>query len=114
MSWSRDEFLVTHNFSPFIDERPGVAKDVRYKGLGGGALSGRETGAGGSGRTSGAQLIAKHGPGGLYAFGSGDGIHWTKLQEEPGPAGGVGVVLILRMWPSGRRPKGGMFVTTAG
>jgi hypothetical protein len=49
----------SHNFSPFIDLRPGVAPGERYK-----ALSG----------TSGS---------GLVAWVSGDGIHWRKLREQP-------------------------------
>ena len=48
-----------HNFSPFLDTRPGVAPDARFK-----ALAGlHETG--------------------LAAFASADGIHWRKLQPEP-------------------------------
>ena len=49
-----------HNFSPFLDRRPGVSSDARYKALGG-------TKAGG----------------GLMAFASADGVHWRLLQEEP-------------------------------
>lgn len=49
----------THNFSPFIDTRPGVPADKRYKALGGTF------------------------PGGLAAFVSPDGIHWTMLRKEP-------------------------------
>lgn len=49
----------SHNFSPFLDLRPGVAPGERYK-----ALSG----------TSGS---------GLAAWVSADGIHWRKLREEP-------------------------------
>ena len=33
---SDDTFLVTHNFTPFIDTRPGVPATERYKALGGG------------------------------------------------------------------------------
>jgi len=49
----------SHNFSPMIDSRPGVAAAERYK-----ALSG----------TSGS---------GLAAWVSPDGIHWRKMREEP-------------------------------
>jgi hypothetical protein len=77
-----DEFLVTHNFSPFIDDRPGVAKNVRYKALGGGRYPDANWG-GWKQPDERAKLIEQHGPGGLYAFGSGDGIHWRKLQEKP-------------------------------
>jgi len=48
-----------HNFSPFIDTRPGVAPDARYKALAGGHKSG------------------------LVAFKSADGIHWSKIQDAP-------------------------------
>lgn len=48
-----------HNFSPFLDARPGVSPDHRFKALGGTVRTG------------------------LVAFVSGDGIHWTKLREAP-------------------------------
>ncbi len=50
----------THNFTPFIDTRPGVDPEARYKALGG-----------------------THPGGGLYAFQSADGLHWKKMQEAP-------------------------------
>ena len=50
---------VTHNFSPFLDTRPGVNPNQRYKGLGGLKESG------------------------LLALVSPDGIHWRKLQKKP-------------------------------
>ncbi len=50
----------SHNFSPFIDKKPGVEQSERYKALAG-----------------------THEGGGLYAFVSSDGIHWIKVQEEP-------------------------------
>jgi hypothetical protein len=50
----------THNFAPFLDKRPGVPENERYKTLAG--LGGKF--------------------GGLAAFVSGDGIHWRKLREE--------------------------------
>jgi hypothetical protein len=49
----------THNFTPFLDSRPGVGPDARYKAL---------AGSGGSG---------------LVAFKSADGIHWSKIQDAP-------------------------------
>ncbi len=49
----------THNFSPFIDTRPAVPSEERFKAIGG--IS----------------------PGGLAAFASPDGVHWTKLRDEP-------------------------------
>jgi len=49
----------SHNFSPMLDARPGVAASERYKALAGVHQSG------------------------LYAFASPDGIHWRKLAGEP-------------------------------
>lgn len=54
---ARGDFAV-HNFSPFIDTRPGVDPGQRYKALGG----------------------IK---GGLYAFVSADGVHWNRLADTP-------------------------------
>lgn len=50
---------LSHNFSPFLDTRPGVPAEERYK-----ALSGT--------RTS-----------GLVAQVSADGVHWRKLRDKP-------------------------------
>ena len=50
---------VTHNFSPFLDPRPGVKPEHRFKGLGGSEHSG------------------------LIAWSSPDGLHWHRLQDEP-------------------------------
>jgi hypothetical protein len=52
----------SHNFSPFLDTRPGVPAAERFK-----ALAGTHDG----------------GQGGLFAFVSGDGIHWKKIAERP-------------------------------
>jgi hypothetical protein len=49
---------VTHNFSPFLDARPGVPADERYKALGGT----RQTG--------------------LIPFASADGLRWRRLSEK--------------------------------
>jgi HEAT repeat protein len=49
---------VTHNFCPFIDNRPGVNPDERYKAIGG------------------------YYEAGLFAYVSGDGIHWRKLADS--------------------------------
>lgn len=69
-----NEFLVNHNFTPFIDTKPGVAADQRYKALGGLAYQ----------PTPEQQAVrAKRGPGGLKAYVSPDGIHWKKLRDEP-------------------------------
>ncbi len=48
-----------HNLAPFIDKRPGVPADQKYKALGG------------------------TGEPGLLAFASADGLHWRVLQAEP-------------------------------
>lgn len=48
-----------HNFSPFLDQRPGVPKEQRFKALAGTTKTG------------------------LFAFVSADGIHWKKLQDQP-------------------------------
>ena len=50
---------LQHNFSPFLDTRPGVDPAARYKGIAGTQKSG------------------------LVAFQSPDGIHWTTLRPEP-------------------------------
>jgi len=49
---------VTHNFAPFLDARPGVPPEERFKALGG-------TGAAG-----------------LFGYVSGDGIHWRPLSDR--------------------------------
>ncbi|MGB7159301.1 MAG: hypothetical protein WBD40_14630 [Tepidisphaeraceae bacterium] len=54
-----DASPVTHNFSPFIDARPGTAPDQRYKAVGG------------------------YHDTGLVAYASPDGIHWRKMRDEP-------------------------------
>jgi hypothetical protein len=48
-----------HNFSPFLDTRPGVERAARFKGIAGTSKSG------------------------LAAFQSGDGIHWSPVRPEP-------------------------------
>jgi hypothetical protein len=54
-----DAAPVNHNFSPFLDTRPGVPQSKRFKALGGTRKSG------------------------LIAYISADGIRWKKLCEEP-------------------------------
>jgi hypothetical protein len=66
------EFGVNHNFAPFIDTRPGVPPAQRYKALGGLAFQPHQQ-----------EVRARRGPGGLRAFVSADGLHWSKLQSEP-------------------------------
>jgi hypothetical protein len=67
LNGSRDNNVIqantrwfAHNFSPFLDRRPQVEKDKRFKALAG-----------------------VHKGGGLCAFVSADGIRWRKLKEEP-------------------------------
>jgi len=74
--------VVNHNFSPFIDERPGIAVEQRYKALGGLTYPVANWP---DWKTPGEreEVIARHGPPGLRAFVSPDGIHWTKLQDDP-------------------------------
>jgi hypothetical protein len=50
---------VTHNFSPFLDSKPGIPKNEKYKALGGTAKSG------------------------LIPLVSADGINWKKMQNSP-------------------------------
>ncbi len=57
------EKSVCHNFSPFLDTRPGVPANERFKALAG--------------------VIHRNPGGGLIAFASGDGIHWRKLSDKP-------------------------------
>jgi hypothetical protein len=57
------EKSVCHNFSPFLDARPGVPAAERFKALAG--------------------TILRNPGGGLIAFASGDGVHWRKLSEKP-------------------------------
>jgi hypothetical protein len=49
-----------HNFAPFIDTRPDCPPESRFKALGGTAKEG-----------------------GLFAFQSADGIHWSLMRDEP-------------------------------
>jgi hypothetical protein len=51
---------ATHNFTPFLDTRPGIPAAERFKALGGVQQSG-----------------------GLHALTSRDGIHWSRLRPEP-------------------------------
>ncbi len=53
------EYPATHNFSPFIDTKPGVPESERYKAVGGLFRSG------------------------LIAYVSGDGVRWRKLKLQP-------------------------------
>ncbi len=53
-----EEGAVTHNFSPFIDMNPLAKPAEKFKALGG------------------------ERPGGLYAYASADGVHWTKMDNN--------------------------------
>ncbi len=54
-----DQAPFSHNFAPFIDTRPGVAADERYKALAGTSHTG------------------------LHVFVSNDGLRWRKWREDP-------------------------------
>lgn len=82
LDMSDDTFLVTHNFTPFIDTRAGVPKNERYKALGGGRYP-PENWSGWKAADERRQLRAKYGPGGLKAFASADGLNWRLLKKEP-------------------------------
>lgn len=55
---------LSHNFSPFLDTRPGCPPDQRYKALAGAS-----------------KVVVKTFPGGLVAFVSADGLRWRKLRD---------------------------------
>ena len=82
MDVTEDTFLVTHNFTPFLDQRPGVPAEERYKALGGGRYPPENWGSWKSPEER-TRLREKYGPGGLKAFASPDGIRWKLMQEEP-------------------------------
>ena len=64
-----EEDMYTHNFAPFIDTRPGVPDDERYKALA---------------RNYGLVFLKQRSdPMGLFAFASADGVHWRKLHDQP-------------------------------
>lgn len=67
---------TTHNFTPFVDRRPGVPVDERYKALAGGPL---------------------------YAFASADGIRWRLLSETPVLARGAFDSQNLAFWDTQRK-----------
>lgn len=59
-----------HNFTPMLDDRPGVPPAERFKAVGGGMTTSAESRASGAVR-------------GLYRFVSADGIHWRELDGPP-------------------------------
>ncbi|WP_437202288.1 hypothetical protein [Planctomicrobium sp. SH664] len=67
-----NEPLVVHNFTPFIDLRPGVTPDAKYKAIGGMHYQPQFK-----------KFEKDFGPDGLYVFQSADGIHWKRIQETP-------------------------------
>jgi hypothetical protein len=81
----------SHNFAPFLDTRPGVAPEARYKALAGTSEKG------------------------LFGFVSSDGLRWRKIQDTPLVTRGAfdsqnvafwsepeqGYALYLRTWTSG-------------
>lgn len=56
-----DDPAASHNFTPFIDTRPGVPASQRFKALTGSFKDGRP----------------------FWGYVSGDGIHWSKISKEP-------------------------------
>lgn len=66
-----NEFTVNHNFTPFIDTKPGIPAAEKYKALGGLAFQPNQK-----------DVRDKRGPGGLKAYTSPDGIHWKRLRDE--------------------------------
>ena len=82
MDMGPDTFLVTHNFTPFIDTNPNTPADARYKALGGGRYPAENWG-GWKTPDERAKLRARYGPGGLKAFASADGLRWRLLQKQP-------------------------------
>jgi hypothetical protein len=71
------EGLGTHNFAPFKDDNPDCPPDARYK-----ALAGIKS------------------EGGLFAFKSADGIHWSPMSEEPVITNGAFDSQNLAFWDS--------------
>lgn len=81
--------VESHNFSPFIDTKPGTKAKARYKALGGIKQAGKNWQYGET-------------PGGLYAFASADGIHWHKIAPEPVITKGAFDSQNLAFWDSAR------------
>ncbi len=63
---------IPHNFTPFIDFRPGTPTNERFKGLGGLINFSDEFGK-----------VRHGGVDGVMAFVSSGGIHWKPMQDEP-------------------------------
>jgi len=65
---------VTHNFAPFLDARPGVPADQRFKAVGGVFHDNSDHVP---------DRAAMRVSGGLYRLVSADGIHWRRFSDEP-------------------------------
>ncbi|TVQ19974.1 MAG: hypothetical protein EA382_15750 [Spirochaetaceae bacterium] len=72
------ESPFSHNFAPFLDDRPGVPTDERFK-----ALAGLHDRSIAEIRRHAPGLVAPDTVGGLYAFGSPDGFTWRRLCDQP-------------------------------
>lgn len=75
--WS--EKGTSHNFAPFRDANPAATPAERYKALAGGKTTG-----------------------GLIAFRSADGLHWSKLQDQPVITDGAFDSLNIAFWDATR------------
>lgn len=72
------ESPASHTFTPFLDTRPGVPADQRFK-----ALAGLHEEALHAARRTDPDSIAPGVKGGLAAYASPDAIHWRRLAPEP-------------------------------
>lgn len=72
------ESPASHTFSPFLDTRPGVRPEERFK-----ALAGLHDEAVRVARSVDPAAIPAGVKGGLYAYASPDAIHWRRLSPEP-------------------------------
>lgn len=72
------ESPACHTFAPFLDTRPGVPDDERFK-----ALAGLHDEAVRITRALDPGAIKPGITGGLYAYASPDGIHWRTMSPEP-------------------------------
>ena len=68
----------SHTFVPFLDTRPGVGADERFK-----ALAGLHEEAVRIARGLDPKAVPPEAKGGLYAYASPDAIHWRRLSPEP-------------------------------
>ncbi|HEY1082204.1 MAG TPA: hypothetical protein VGE29_08080 [Prosthecobacter sp.] len=61
--------VESHNMAVFLDRNPAAKPEEKYKALGGVKEPGKN-------------WLQGETPGGLYAFGSADGLHWHKIRTE--------------------------------